>query len=276
MDAYRVENPGCLDSEETLEVRVVGLDNIGIYFNSLLHVIPDSIFLIHEWQVFERRNGQSCVVFSYSCSGNQILPYEQRCNIREVPKVPTAALAGRKRKVETTHSIKFKDTARGHSTLLEQSRRQRVRTLGEFVVDNRCLPEHIPQLKELRTDTAVECWPVGMKPGTSYLSMSGLDEEKQISSDTGDDQLGDNHSSSSSSDNLTDVTTSAKEEPGDKAPSQFNPDDIPISNVPVLIQYPALLANAITVNIRGVMRFHINEDGFVHKIHCSHFAKFNN
>eukprot|EP01033_Poteriospumella_lacustris_P016944 gene16944-12125_t len=277
MDAYRVESPGCLDSEETLEVRVIGLKNLIAYFGAYVIAIPDSIFLVHEWHVFERRSG-SCVVFRYSMSGNQILPHDQRCNIREVASVPVNALAGRKRKVETTHSIKFKDTLRGHSTLSEQQRRQRIRTLGEFIADNRSLPEHRPEVGQMQKDVNQEAWPCGMQPsegkGLLLTTMGGADlpSSSSLSRST--------NASPTMSDNNGDAANDDADGDGDAitvASSVSSSGPVPewegkVTNFPVVL----LLPNAVSINIRGVMRFHLSEDGYVKRIHCSHFGKLNN
>jgi hypothetical protein len=274
MDAYGVDSPGNMDSEETMEVRVVGLENLITYFSAYIIAIPDSIFLIHEWRVFERRSGQSCVVFRYSLSGNQILPHDQSCHIREAAQIPAPKLPGRKRKFETSHTIKFKDTGRGHTTISEQSRRQRVRTLGEFIADNRVLPGHRPEISEIQSDVIQEVWPHGLMPGTglSVVSENSNGEVFQDSvcrskSSTGDESSKKVDSLASASDSSSpdrDITFS---ETG-SVTSQF---DMPITNLPPFLLLPA----ALSVNIRGVMRFHIGEDGLVRSIYCSHFSKFN-
>ena len=283
MDAYRVESPGCLDSEETLEVRVIGLKNLIAYFGAYVVAIPDSIFLVHEWHVFERRSG-SCVVFRYSMSGNQIIPHDQRCNIKEVASVPIQALAGRKRKVETTHSIKFKDTLRGHSTLSEQQRRQRIRTLGEFIADNRSLPQHRPEVSQMQKDVNQEAWPCGMQPsegkillpipmgGTDLPSSSSLSRstnESPTMSDNNGDAMNDDGAGDGDGDGDVDAITVESSVSSSGPVPEWEGK---VTNFPVVL----LLPNAVSINIRGVMRFHLSEDGYVKRIHCSHFGKFNN
>lgn len=278
MDTYCVDYPGNKDSGETMEVRVVGLQNLVTYFSAYIITIPDSIFLIHEWRVFERRNGQSCVVFRFSLSGNQILPHDQRCHIRETAQIPAPKLAGRKRKIETSHTIKFKDTSRGHSTISDQIRRQRVRTLGEFIADNRVLPEHRPEIDHLQSDVAKEAWPHGLKPGHSLSVRDGMSNTELLQSD----DVHCRNKSSISDESIKNVELLAtamtdnyspakKEDTLIESISVTDQSDILISNFPSFL----LLPEAVSVNIRGVMRFLINEDGLVGSIYCSHFAKFN-
>lgn len=207
---------------EDIESVISGKDQVIPYFMGYIASIPDLIFLIHEWKLFNRAGGLSCLMFKFTLSGNQIIPNDSKCKIEEEENSDAGIassemnLSGKKRNNPPENSIKFKYSSyQGR----QQDKRKKHKTLGEFVTDNRVYDKHVAQVSTLLQDAAQEVLPDEIKPVVVPESVS---------------------------------TTEHKAE------------NMSLESMG--------LQNALKINMRGVMRFHFNENNQVYKIHCVHFT----
>jgi len=155
---------------------VIGRENIINQFMGCLLMIPDGIFLVHEWKLFSRPNNSCCLVLKFSFTGSQVfnsslpciivqeaLECKQQANsltipiedtVEEVntkkteialtssalPKLSPGTIA-RINKIRT-RTIRF--VQRSRACKYDHRKRQRKLTVGEFVEKHQHEPGNIP------------------------------------------------------------------------------------------------------------------------------------
>lgn len=150
-EVFRLEKSG-MESKEIFEQLMDSRDSIIQYFIGYLEAIPDSLFLVHEWRVFERSHGTRCTVFKFSMTGNKISDYEDKCKIDEedlllhLPEDERALVLSRKRGQDP--SVHFKASRAAH----RNDKKARVKTLGEFVTDHYVQDHHRADVSQLADD----------------------------------------------------------------------------------------------------------------------------
>jgi hypothetical protein len=208
---------------EEWESGVKGQEEVIKYFIGYITAVPDSIFLVHEWQLFNRAHNTSCLVFKFSFTGAQIFQHESKCNVDtdvveytqdfddlefwapSDTKSMTAAVVSDDKAAATTSSIKFREMSQHRG----ENKRRKVSTIGQYVNSSKVNKEHLPVMQDLKESIAAE-------PKHDLYTILSV-EKKDIEHD-------------------------ARE----------------------------ILPAAEAVNIRGVMRFSLNQDHQVVKIHCVH------
>lgn len=231
VESYRLKQLGMVGNEE-LENMIEGKRQVVPYFMGYVVAIPDMIFLIHEWKLFQRGGGVSCLMFKFTLSGTQIVTHDTKCNIEDdadaaahvVSPVSDAADAadatddatrvGQKRgHDDDPDSVKFKATTyQGR----QDRRQKKQKTLGEFVTDNRVYDKHIATVDALVEDA----------------THVPLPDDVQ----------------------LVELPPGVTAEPAAKTVESLG------------------LQAAVKINMKGVMRFHFNERNQIFKIHCVHFT----
>lgn len=220
VESFKLQQIGNVGSEQ-LESTIAGKAEVLEYFVGYIVAVPDSVFLVHEWRVFERSQGNSCLVFKFSFTGNQIFAHDDKCKIETADSGDVREfadeksidqLSGQKRPLE--NSIKFKGTGSHQSG---RGGKKKSKTLGEFVTNNKVQQHHQPDVEELRREVRDEADRVDPKfEGSSFnevISQSAI------------------------------------------STSDSNP-----------------LLPASSMNIRGVMRYTLNDRFRIVKIHCVHFT----
>lgn len=162
VESYRLKQLGLVGNEE-LENLIEGKRQVVPYFMGYVVAIPDMIFLVHEWKLFQRSGGVSCLMFKFTLSGTQIVTHDTKCNIEDDAPAAVAAVSpvshdaddadgagarvGQKRgHDEDPDSVKFKATTyQGR----QDRRQKKQKTLGEFVTDNRVYDKHIATVDAL-------------------------------------------------------------------------------------------------------------------------------
>jgi hypothetical protein len=233
VESYALKQLGLVGSEE-LENLIEGKRQVVPYFMGYVVAIPDMVFLVHEWKLFQRGGGVSCLMFKFTLSGTQIVAHDTKCNIVDDADAATDAatdavspvshdadeVVGQKRGhgSEDPDSVRFKATT--HQG--RQDRRQKKqKTLGEFVTDNRVYDKHIAATVDvLVQDAAAVPLPhdaqlVELPPGVASAA-------------------------------APEAAARTKEALG--------------------------LQAAAKITMKGVMRFHFNERNQIFKIHCVHFT----
>jgi len=158
VESFRLQNLNDASSEE-LESSIKGKQAVLEYFAGYPRSIPDLIFLIHEWKIFDRPNKSSCLVFKFSLSGHQILQMSTRCQSEMVDlesgsdTEKAAAEVGKKRSRDT--SVHFKD--KGHAGGGRQdAKRARGRALGQYISNNAFQSHHRANLADVRKEVSLE------------------------------------------------------------------------------------------------------------------------
>lgn len=237
VESFRLQNLKDANSEE-LESAIKGKTAVLEYFAGYPKAIPDLIFLVHEWKVFERPNKSSCVVFKFSLSGHQILQMDTRCKTEEEEVVDnsdsddqetaaeqqqgeksaaavSAEVGSKRGRDPSVHFIEKGYRSGGRQDV----KRTRGRALGQFIADNSLQSHHRASLADIRKEVSLE-------------EVAADGSEKYI------------------------TELAAKAGP------------VMAENNSSVMQESAL------INTRGVMRLMLNESNLIYKVHCVHFTKF--
>eukprot|EP01031_Cornospumella_fuschlensis_P028159 gene28159-34003_t len=242
-ESYRLDKHHNLGTEK-IEYAIVSKESVVQYFLNFIITIPDSVFLIHEWKLFPRGPDASCLVFKFSFTGSQMYEYESSClaqdNVSGYVKEPKNAKHSRKRAAAA--SVTFKESSR--NSKYEARKRNRQYTIGEYVDSNRVTEEYKAQ-----TAANVEEGAVEEKEGEEEEGSSDGEEADEA------DGLGEDgtHSPSKESADATSLVTATTV----SAVSEVTPATMKKQGVR-------------KINMIGVMRFHINAQHLVYKIHCVH------
>lgn len=238
MEAYRLDNHQNT-GEERLEASLHTRDHIIDHFVGMVTSIPDSVFLIHEWKLFPRPNQSSCLVFKFSMTGTQMFEFESPCTADDHTTgytrsnwVKHSDTADRKNVMPT---IKFREG--GRTGKYDARRRNKMRTIGEYVDMNRLNEDYRPNTEGNYVSTEAVAEQIWDEIQDAVIINAHLDDDDDASS-----------LSSPSSRSVDSF--------------EYEPKDLPVVNV--------RRKEIKKVNINGVMRFHINADFKVWKIHCVH------
>ena len=70
-------------SSDQLDFTINGVDAIAARFIACVVAVPDSLFLVHEWKSFLRPNNFCCIVLKYTFTGFKPYDYEIPCALHE-------------------------------------------------------------------------------------------------------------------------------------------------------------------------------------------------
>lgn len=219
-------------SREEKEHSIDGKSNVITYFLGYLTAIPDIVFLVHSWKIFQRPSPQhqqqqhACLVFKFSLTGNKVFNIPTKCSyedeaaddiddvdISSRPSTNSSSSSpisqGFNEDTTTSsssqppRSIKFRERSR--TSKYDSRKRGKIFTLGEHVNTN-----------EMH----------------NHLLVNPQDE---ISNEQLKDEMSQQMMDIDRSDNTGDLLPSSEK-----------------------------------VNIQGVMRFYIDEEQKIYKIQCLH------
>ncbi|RYH09704.1 hypothetical protein EON65_39920 [archaeon] len=248
MDVYRLDGHHKV-GEEHHEASLLGRDHIIEHFIRLMLAIPDLVFLIHEWVIFPRAHHHSCLVFQFSLTGQQIFPLQSPCtavddeNMRGYhrwlvhPPPPHYAEASG----DSHSSVLFREGGAKY----DSRRKNKFHTIGEYV--------DIHQLPSQAEGGAIggesPCTSVPSDSSHSNYNAGPLVDEECVEEPAGSGYVQD-----------IVLTMDARDGDGEGGWKSQNKFEHPV----------AAMIQDKHVSIRGMMRFHINPENSVYKIHCVH------
>jgi hypothetical protein len=126
-----------------------GIDEIAAKFIGCVVSVPDSIFLIHEWQIFPRPNNSCCLVCKFSFTGSKAFDFSTPCILGEATNDDNADgnTLMEAEETERVHSIQFKQHCK---TIKYENRKKgkKIFTIGEYVHANEMTAGHLTSLHD--------------------------------------------------------------------------------------------------------------------------------
>lgn len=223
----RVESDGSTSEEK--ESCIEGLEAVVTYFMGYIIAVPDCLFLIHEWKIFNRpspsppyHNTHSCLGFKFSFTGTKVFDVDTKCH-RLAMTDSESISSSNSSSISTSavHSIQFRERSR--TSKYDHRKRGKVLTIGEHIRSNEMQDHQLINLEEEITNPDLK---------ESMMDVDQTEADNVMSNGEGGGPPTTIQSSSSST--------------GD------------------------LYRTAQKVNVQGVMRFYLNEQQKIYKIHCIH------
>eukprot|EP01040_Poterioochromonas_malhamensis_P010212 gene10212-11108_t len=255
-DAYFLQDKGNGETVETLDSSVVGIDEITGKFVGCIVTIPDSIFLIHEWKIFVRPNNSCCLVCKFSFTGTKVFDFSTPCIFREYPRCKpssgscsgddamqgvedTSVLSDQTPSTQSEqsgdngescgHSIVFKETSK--TIKYDNRKRGKQFTVGEYIRHNEMYDCGLPNLQEeVMMVDAEENSPHAIHHHHSQSNLDGDDVNSMVTEST-----------------------------------IHNVQNYMINGA---AHEKGVMSESHAMNAFGLMRFHINGDNKIVKIHC--------
>lgn len=230
VDSFKLQAVNNIGSEE-LESCVSGRSEVIEYFIGYVNSIPDMIFLCHEWRIFNRPNNQSCLVFKFSLTGSQIFQHEMKCNVEDINDHLPANYENLDVWGEAIEASACNNAGKGKQD-------------SEHSIKFRDMVHHRGDLKRRKVTSTI-----GQYVDLNKVETHHMPELKELKDD---------------------IATEEKIELMPLRSQKIKGANDPTVSMCISPRNLQLLQDASKINIRGVMRFTMNDLHRITKIHCVH------